>query len=140
MLHKICIVSFVFLRVKDVPEKANQVLQLLRLNKQHQGVFLRLNKTTLLLLEMIDQFITWGHPNLRTVRELIFKRGTGKSSAKSEGRKALSDNTFIEQALGKLCSLRSYTQNPHMSLLVQHNVYHQQPLVLQFSMLEKDSL
>lgn len=83
-----------------MPEKANQVLTLLRLNKQHQGVFLRLNKTTLLLLEMVDQYITWGHPNLRTVRELIFKRGMGKGT-KSEGRKALSDNTFIEEALGE---------------------------------------
>lgn len=49
---------------------------------------------------MVDQYITWGHPNLRTVRELIFKRGMGKGT-KSEGRKALSDNTFIEEALGE---------------------------------------
>lgn len=86
-------------RVKDVPDRANQVLELLRLTKIEEGVFLRLNKTTMSILEMVDPYITWGHPNIRVVRDLIFKRGHGRVSGAKE-RSPLSDNTLIEKALG----------------------------------------
>lgn len=86
-------------RVKDAPVKANKILQLFRLTKQEGGVFLKLNETTLALLQMVDPYVTWGHPNIRTVRDLIFKRGHGKIGKNERG--SLSDNTFIEKALGK---------------------------------------
>ncbi|XP_067935365.1 large ribosomal subunit protein uL30-like isoform X1 [Watersipora subatra] len=85
--------------VRDTPEKANKLLNLLRLAKQEEGVFLRLNKTTTTLLAMVDPYITWGHPNLRIVKDLIFKRGHGKVGGRQRG--PLSDNTQIEKYLGK---------------------------------------
>lgn len=92
-----------FLRVKDVPDKVNQTLDLLRLTKQDEGVFLRLNKTTMALLELVEPYITWGHPNIRIVRDLIFKRGHGRLEGRRRG--PLSDNTHIEKALGQLHTL-----------------------------------
>lgn len=74
------------------------MLDLLRLKAQGEGVFLRLNDTTMSLLQIVEPYVTWGHPNQRTVRDLIYKRGKGLHKGyKSD----LSDNTFIEKALGK---------------------------------------
>jgi len=88
-------------RDKDTPFKANQILSLLRLDYQERGVFLRLNRTTIALLQMVDPFITWGYPNLRTVKDLIFKRGHGSINKRnSKTRAPLTDNLYIEKVLG----------------------------------------
>ena len=43
-------------------------------------------------------FLFYSYPNLKSVRELIYKRGYGKV----EGRRVpLTDNAIIEKALGK---------------------------------------
>lgn len=47
--------------------------------------------------------LTLSYPNLKSVRELVYKRGFGKVNKQ---RKALNDNAIIEKALGmylKLC-------------------------------------
>ena len=38
----------------------------------------QINKATLNMLRRVEPYITWGTPNLKTVRELIYKRGYGK--------------------------------------------------------------
>ena len=43
-------------------------------------------------------FIAWVYPNLKSVNELIYKRGYGKINKK---RIALTDNTLIARSLGK---------------------------------------
>jgi hypothetical protein len=45
----------------------------------------------------VTPFVIFGHPDARTVRDLIFKRGFG--CVKRE-RVPLTDNTVIEEALG----------------------------------------
>lgn len=42
--------------------------------------------------------MTYGYPNLKSVKELIYKRGHGKLKGQ---RIALTDNSIVEQALGK---------------------------------------
>ena len=37
-----------------------------------------MNKATLNMLRRVEPYVTWGTPNLKTVRELIYKRGYGK--------------------------------------------------------------
>ena len=55
-----------------------QVLQLLRLRQINNATFVKLNKATLSMLRIADPYIAWGYPNLKSVRELIYKRGFGK--------------------------------------------------------------
>nr|XP_039273854.1 60S ribosomal protein L7-like [Styela clava] len=84
--------------INQVAPKVRKVLQLLRLRQINNGVFVRLNKASLTMLRMADPYITWGYPNLKTVRELLYKRGYGKVS---KSRIPLTENSIIEGVLGK---------------------------------------
>ena len=75
------------------------MLQILRLRQIHNGVFLRVNKPIMNMLRIVEPYITYGYPSLKTVRELIYKRGYGKVGAGKQ-RVALTDNDIIEKELG----------------------------------------
>lgn len=77
--------------------KTRTILQLLRLRQIFNGVFLKVNKATVNMLHRVEPYVTFGYPNLKSVRELIYKRGYGKLNKQ---RIALTDNSIIEQALG----------------------------------------
>lgn len=79
--------------------KPRKVLQLLRLRQINNAVFVKINKATLNMLRIAEPFIAWGYPNLKTVRELIYKRGFGRLNHR---RIALTDNRIIERRLGKM--------------------------------------
>merc|ERR1711915_361362 len=64
--------------VNQVHPKVRKVLKLFRLLQINNGVFIKLNKATISMLRIAEPFIAWGYPNLRTVRELVYKRGFGK--------------------------------------------------------------
>jgi len=81
-----------------VSPKVKKILQLFRLRAIHNGVFVRCNKATINMLRMIEPYVAYGCPNLKSVRELIYKRGFGKVNGQ---RIPLSSNTVIEQGLGK---------------------------------------
>jgi hypothetical protein len=55
---------------------------------------LQINKATLGLLKRVEPYIAWGYPNLKSVRELIYKRGFGKVNG---DRIPLTDNKIIEE-------------------------------------------
>ncbi|EXB80829.1 60S ribosomal protein L7-4 [Morus notabilis] len=78
--------------------KTRKILQLLRLRQIFNGVFLKVNKATVNMLHRVEPYVTYGYPNLKSVKELIYKRGYGKLNKR---RTALTDNSIIEQALGK---------------------------------------
>ncbi|KMS99359.1 hypothetical protein BVRB_2g044840 [Beta vulgaris subsp. vulgaris] len=78
--------------------KTRSILQLLRLRQIFNGVFLKVNKATLNMLHRVEPFVTYGYPNLKSVRELIYKRGYGKVDKQ---RIALTDNSIVENTLGK---------------------------------------
>ncbi|KAI4355896.1 hypothetical protein L6164_004624 [Bauhinia variegata] len=78
--------------------KTRSILQLLRLRQIFNGVFLKVNKATVNMLHRVEPYVTYGYPNLKSVKELIYKRGYGKLN---KHRVALTDNSIIEQALGK---------------------------------------
>ncbi|KAK6118712.1 hypothetical protein DH2020_047517 [Rehmannia glutinosa] len=75
-----------------------KILQLLRLRQIFNGVFLKVNKATVNMLHRVEPYVTFGYPNLKSVKELIYKRGYGKVNKQ---RIALTDNAIIEQTLGK---------------------------------------
>lgn len=57
-----------------------------------------MNKATIKMLRLVEPYIAWGYPNLKSVRELIYKRGYGKVNGQ---RIALTDNAIIEGVLGE---------------------------------------
>ncbi|KAF6041432.1 hypothetical protein EB796_000259 [Bugula neritina] len=84
--------------INGVPPKPRKVLQLFRLRQINNGTFVKLNKATINMLRIAEPYITWGYPNLKSVRELLYKRGFGRVDNR---RIALTDNSIIENKLGK---------------------------------------
>jgi len=100
--------------ISPTPKK---VLQLLRLRQIFNGTFVKLNHATLTMLRLVEPYITYGAPNLKTVTELVYKRGFGKVNKQ---RIPLTDNSIIEKALGKYGLIcvedlihEIYTVGPH---------------------------
>ncbi|KAJ8668835.1 hypothetical protein QAD02_000099 [Eretmocerus hayati] len=83
--------------VNQVSPKVRKVLKLFRLRQINNGVFIKLNKATINMLRIIEPYITWGYPNLKSVRELIYKRGFAKINRQ---RIPITSNAIIEKALG----------------------------------------
>merc|ERR1712221_50190 len=83
--------------VNQVSPKVKKALQLLRLRQINNGVFVKLNKSTLNMLRLVEPFVAWGYPNLKTIRELVYKRGFAKVNHQ---RIAISNNEVIEEVLG----------------------------------------
>lgn len=54
----------------------------------------QLNKATINMMRVVEPYIAWGYPNLKTVRELIYKRGYGKVD---KSRIPLTENAVIEK-------------------------------------------
>ncbi|KDB24186.1 60S ribosomal protein L7 [Trichophyton interdigitale MR816] len=84
--------------INKIAPKPRKILQLLRLLQINNGVFVKLTKATAEMLTIVDPYIAYGYPNLKSVRELIYKRGYGKINKQ---RVALTDNQLIEENLGK---------------------------------------
>jgi len=84
--------------VNQVAPKVRKALQLFRLRQINNGVFVKLNKATINMLRICEPFITWGTPNLKSVRELIYKRGFVKVDG---NRTAITSNDIIEKNLGR---------------------------------------
>lgn len=85
--------------IRGVHPRVKQVLRLFRLRQINNGVFVKLNKATLQMLRIAEPYIAWGYPNLKSVRELIYKRGFGKVNKQ---RIPLSNNSIVEKSLGML--------------------------------------
>lgn len=83
--------------MNDIAPKTKKILQLLRLRQINNAVFLRVNKATMSMLQRVEPYVAYGYPNLKTVRELIYKRGFGKVAG---SRIPLTDNAVVEKALG----------------------------------------
>jgi len=84
--------------INQVAPKVKKVLQLLRLRQINNGVFIKLNKATINMLRICEPYVAWGTPNLKSVRELIYKRGFVKVKGQ---RIPIESNETIEKSLGK---------------------------------------
>ncbi|GAV59704.1 LOW QUALITY PROTEIN: Ribosomal_L30 domain-containing protein/Ribosomal_L30_N domain-containing protein, partial [Cephalotus follicularis] len=93
--------------INAIDPKTRKILQLLCLRQIFNGVFLKVNKATMNMLHRVEPYVTYGYPNSKSVKELInfknfkeliYKRGYGKVNKR---RIALTDNSVIEQSLGK---------------------------------------
>ncbi|KAJ9075544.1 60S ribosomal protein L7 [Entomophthora muscae] len=64
--------------INKLAPKPRKILQLLRLLQINNGVFVRLTKATKQMLQLIEPYVTYGEPSLKTIKEIIYKRGHGK--------------------------------------------------------------
>nr|XP_020637111.1 60S ribosomal protein L7-like 1 [Pogona vitticeps] len=84
--------------IRGVSPQVRHVIENLRLRKIYSGTFVKLSPGTLKLLRTVEPYVAWGYPNLKSIRELILKRGHAKLKNK---KVALTDNILIEEHLGK---------------------------------------
>jgi len=84
--------------INKIAPKPRKILQLLRLLQINNGVFIKLTKATTEMLRVVEPYVAYGEPNVKSVRELIYKRGYGKINKQ---RIPLADNSLIETSLGK---------------------------------------
>jgi len=85
--------------INGVSPKVRKALQLLRLRQIHNGVFVKVNGASSQILKLVEPYITYGPPNLKSVRELVYKRGHAKIG---RDRIALTSNTLIHDNLGRI--------------------------------------
>merc|ERR1711981_738688 len=64
--------------INGMHPKTKKIMQLLRLRQIHNGIFIKLNSATKQMLTLVEPYIAYGYPNLKTIKELIYKRGYGK--------------------------------------------------------------
>merc|ERR1711964_417088 len=84
--------------LNDMHPKTKKILQIMRLRQMNIGVFMKVSKAATEMLKRVEPYLSYGYPNLKSVRELIYKRGFGKINKQ---RLPLNDNSVIEAALGK---------------------------------------
>jgi 60S ribosomal protein uL30 len=84
--------------INGVSPKVKKILQLLRLRQIHNAVFVKITRPMLQMLHLVEPYVAWGYPNLKTVRELIYKRAFAKVDKQ---RMPITDNTIIEKVLAK---------------------------------------
>ena len=81
-----------------VAPKQRKILQLLRLRQINNAVFIKLNKATINMLRLVEPYVAYGYPSVKTIKSLVYKRGYGKVNGQ---RVPLSDNDIVDKALGK---------------------------------------
>ena len=103
--------------INQCSPKVKKTLRLLRLRQIHNAVFVRLNKATMEMLRLVEPYIAYGYPSLKTVRALVYKRGYAKLNKQ---RVPLMLNEQVEQVLGKFGIVcvedlihEIYTVGPH---------------------------
>merc|ERR1712070_524769 len=82
----------------DMHPKTRKILNLMRLRQMNMGVFMKVSKAATEMLKRVDPYISYGYPTLKSVRDLIYKRGYGKVN---QNRIPLNDNAVINKTLGK---------------------------------------
>jgi len=103
--------------INKIAPKPRKVLQLLRLLQINNGVFVKLTKATKQMLQLVTPYVAYGDPNLKSVRELIYKRGHAKVDKQ---RIPITENSIIEKQLGQYDIIciedlihEIYTVGPH---------------------------
>jgi len=84
--------------INGMHPKTRHIMKVLRLLQMHNGVFMKVNKATMNNLVKVDPYIMYGYPNLKTIRDLIYKRGFAKIKGQ---RVPLTDNKIIEDNLSE---------------------------------------
>merc|ERR1719395_273000 len=84
--------------LNDMHPKTKKILQIMRLRQMNMGVFMKSSKAATEMLKRVEPYLSYGYPTLKSVRDLVYKRGYGKIN---KNRIPLNDNAVVEQGLGK---------------------------------------
>jgi len=84
--------------INGLHPRVRKILQLLRLRQINNGVFVKINKATINMLRIVEPYVAWGYPNMKSIHDLIFKRGYAKVKGQ---RIPIVDNKIIEDKLGR---------------------------------------
>ncbi|KAH6794897.1 Ribosomal protein L30/L7 family protein [Perilla frutescens var. hirtella] len=82
----------------DMHPNTRKILYSLRLRKIFSGVFVKANEGLMELLQKVEPYVTYGYPNVKSVKDLIYKKGVVKVGKE---RIPLTDNNIVEQELGQ---------------------------------------
>uniref|UniRef100_A0A8C9H389 Large ribosomal subunit protein uL30-like ferredoxin-like fold domain-containing protein n=1 Tax=Piliocolobus tephrosceles TaxID=591936 RepID=A0A8C9H389_9PRIM len=85
-------------RINGVNLLVQRTIAKLRLKKIFSGVFVKVTPQNLKMLCLVDTYVIWGFPNLKSFWKFIPKHGQAKVKNKTI---PLTDNTVIEEHLGK---------------------------------------
>jgi len=64
----------------------------------NSAVFMKVNSASINMLRLAGSYVTYGPPNLKTVRELVYKRGF---ASVNKQRIPITDNKVISDVLGE---------------------------------------
>merc|ERR1712137_213860 len=97
--HKLLLV----VRVKGkagvtLDDRSKRILERFRLSKVNFARFLSLTDFTKKMIRQVEPFITYGYPTLKTVKDLIYKRGMTLQDGKPV---SINNNQMIEEQLGE---------------------------------------
>ena len=79
--------------IAKVPPKQKKVLQLLRLRQIFNTVFVKINKPMQNMLRLVEPYIAYGYPSLKTIRGMMYKRAHLKINGQ---RVRVLDNKLIK--------------------------------------------
>jgi len=103
--------------INGLGPRARKILQLLRIRQINNATLVKLNKASIAMLRIVEPYVAYGYPSLKTVKELVYKRGYAKVNKQ---RIPITDNSIIEKALGKYGVIciedlihELYTVGPH---------------------------
>merc|ERR1712139_629738 len=82
----------------DMHPKTKKIMSIMRLLQMNMGVFMKSSKASREMLTRVEPYLSYGYPSLKSVRDLIYKRGFGKIN---KNRIPLNDNAVVEKGLGK---------------------------------------
>merc|ERR1712022_112286 len=78
----------------DMHPKTKKILSLMRLLQMNNGVFMKVSKAATEMLKRVEPYLSYGYPTVKSVRDLIYKRGYGKINKQ---RIPLNDNAVVEK-------------------------------------------
>jgi large subunit ribosomal protein L7e len=81
-----------------VSPKVKKILRLLRLRQLHNATFVKMSPPMAKMLKLVEPYVAYGYPNLKTVRSIIYKRGFASVRAQ---RLRIVDNEIIKKNLKK---------------------------------------
>jgi len=84
--------------INQLAPKPKKILQLLRLRQINNAILIRLTTATVNMLRLVEPYITFGYPNLKTIKELVYKRGFAKVGG---SRIPITSNAVVEKGLSR---------------------------------------
>lgn len=95
--YKKLIIAIRIRGVQDISEQQKAILNRLGLKSINSAVFLKGSPSTLRQLKRVENYITYGEPSLKVVKELIYKKMYGKVGNE---RVQINSNELVEKHIG----------------------------------------